>query len=105
MTIANNIRSSLPPSENAKEFLKNVEDEFKSADKSLTGTLMARLTTIKFDGSRGISEHVIKMTNIAAQLKNLSMTVDESFLVQFIMNSLPPQCGPFQINYNTMKDK
>ena len=26
-------------------------------------------------------------------------------MVQFIMNSLPPKYGPFQINYNTMKDK
>ena len=33
------------------------------------------------------------------------MNVDEFFLVQFILNSLPPQYGPFQINYNTMKDK
>jgi hypothetical protein len=33
------------------------------------------------------------------------MNVDEFFLVQFILNSLPPQYEPFQINYNTMKDK
>ena len=35
----------------------------------------------------------------------LGMKVEDSFLVQFIMNSLPPEYGPFQINYNTMKDK
>lgn len=105
MTMANNIKSTLPTSENAKEFLKSVEDKFKTVDKSLVGTLMARLTTMKFDGSRGMYEHVIGMTNIAAQLKKLEMTVDDSFLVQFILNSLPPQYGPFQINCNTMKDK
>ena len=33
------------------------------------------------------------------------MNVDEFFLVQFILNFLPPQYGSFQINYNTMKDK
>ena len=33
------------------------------------------------------------------------MNVDEFFLVQFILNSLPSQYGPFQINYNTIKDK
>ena len=34
------------------------------------------------------------------------MNVDEYFLVQFILNSLPlEQYGPFQMNYNTIKDK
>ena len=61
---------------------------------------MAKLTTMKFDGMRGIQEHVLEMTNLTAQLKTLGMNVDEFFLVQFILNSLPPQ-----INYNTMKDK
>lgn len=31
--------------------MKNVEQRFHSADKSLAGTLMAKLTTTKFDGS------------------------------------------------------
>ncbi|CAD5168108.1 unnamed protein product [Musa acuminata subsp. malaccensis] len=33
------------------------------------------------------------------------MNVDESFLMQFILNSLPSQFGPFKIHYNTNKDK
>ncbi|TXG61319.1 hypothetical protein EZV62_012682 [Acer yangbiense] len=45
------------------------------------------------------------MTNLAAKLKTLGMTVGESFLIQFILNSLPAQYGPFQIHYNTIKDK
>ena len=105
MAIANNIKTTLPKTDNAKEFISNVEDRFKTADKSLVGTLMTKLTTIKFDGKRGIQEHAIEITNLAAQLKTLGMNVDELFLVQFILNSLPPQYGPFQINYNTMKDK
>ena len=45
------------------------------------------------------------MSNIVARLKSLGMTMDDSFLVQFILNLLPPEYGPFQINYNTIKDK
>ena len=33
------------------------------------------------------------------------MEVKQKFLVQFIINSLPSEYGPFQMNYNTMKDK
>ena len=62
---------------------------------------MAKLATMKFDGKHGIQEHAIEMTNLAAQLKTLGMNVDEFFLILFILNSLPPQYGPFQINYNT----
>jgi len=80
-----------------------VEEHSQIADKSLVGTLMSTLTTMKFDGSRII--HVIEMTNIAARLKTLGMIVNENFLVHFILNSLTFEYGPFQMSYNTMKDK
>ena len=105
MTIANNIKSTLPETVTALEYIKFVEEHFRSADMSLAGTLMAELMTIKYDGSRSIQQHVLDMTNIAARFKTLGMTVDDSFLVQFILNSLPQEYGPFQINYNIIKDK
>nr|XP_033509741.1 uncharacterized protein LOC104087744 [Nicotiana tomentosiformis] len=105
MNIANNIKSTILQTESAREYLKFVEECFRSADKSLAGTLMAELTTMKFDGSRSMQNHIIEMTNIAARLQTLGMKVDDSFLVQFILYSLPPEYGPFEINYNTIKDK
>ncbi|CAD5184495.1 unnamed protein product, partial [Musa acuminata subsp. malaccensis] len=45
------------------------------------------------------------MADKVAKLKTLGMDVDEYFLVQFILNSLPSQFGPFKIHYNTNKDK
>ena len=105
MTIVNNIKTTISQTKNAKEYLKFVEECFHSTNKSLVGTLMARLTTMKFDGLRSMHEHTIKMTNIATRLKTLGMAMDDSFLVQFILNSLPSEYRTFQINYNTIKDK
>nr|KYP44837.1 hypothetical protein KK1_033643 [Cajanus cajan] len=105
MSIENNIKSALPKTESAKEFMKFVEERSQIADKFFAGTLMSTLTTMKFDGSRTMHEHVIEMTNIAARLKSLGMAVVENFLVQFILISLLSEYGPFQMNYNTMKDK
>ena len=105
MSIANNIKSTLPECDIVKEFFKTLEDRFHSADKSLVGILMAKLTTMKFDGTHRIHENILEMSNLAAKLKALGMNVDESFLVQYILNSLPLQYGPFQIHYNTIKDK
>ncbi|XP_020238434.1 uncharacterized protein LOC109817566 [Cajanus cajan] len=105
MIIADSIKTALPKTESAKEFMGFVGERSQTADKSLAGTLMSTLTTIKFDGSRTMHEHVIEMANIAARLKSLGMAVNENFLVQFILNSLPTEYGPFQMSYNTMKDK
>jgi len=62
MSIANNIKSALPKTESVKEFMKYVEECSQTADKSFAGTLMSNLTTMKFDGSRTMHEHVIEMT-------------------------------------------
>lgn len=56
---------------------------------------MRTLTTMKFDGSCTICDHVNKMTSIEAKHNLLEMEVDESFCVQLILNSLPSQYGPF----------
>ncbi|XP_059284784.1 uncharacterized protein LOC132038075 [Lycium ferocissimum] len=98
-------KSTIPQTKVLGNTPKFVEERFCSADKSLAGTLMAELTTMKFDGSRSMQNHIIEMTNIVARLRTLGMKVDDSFLVQFILNSLPPEYGPFQINYNTIKEK
>ncbi|RVW23885.1 Retrovirus-related Pol polyprotein from transposon TNT 1-94 [Vitis vinifera] len=45
------------------------------------------------------------MTEKAAKLKALGMGMDESFLVQFVLNSLPSQFAPFKIHYNTNSDQ
>ena len=66
---------------------------------------MGNLTTMKFDGSCTMHEHITKIVNIIARLKYLGMSVDENNLVQFVINSLPPDNGPFQMNYNTFQDK
>ncbi|XP_049364751.1 uncharacterized protein LOC125829588 [Solanum verrucosum] len=105
MTVANNIMSTIPQTKSVREYLKFVGEHFRSTDKSLAGTLMSELTTMKVDGSRSMQNHIIEMTNIAERLSTLGMKVDDTFLVQFILNSLPLEYGPFQISYNTIKDK
>ena len=107
MIVVNNFKSTFKKNESTKEFMKLVEEcsQSESVDKSLVGTLMFTLTPIKFDGSRIMYEHIVEMTNIAAILKSMGMEVNENFLVTFILNSLPPEHGPFHMNYNFMKDK
>lgn len=107
MTMAENVKPSMPKTDNAREFMAKVKEYSQSdiTDKSIVGTLMSELTTKRFDWSQPIHDHVTSMANLAAKLKSMGMDVSESFLVQFIINSLPSEFGQFQVNYNTIKEK
>lgn len=61
--------------------------------------LITRLFTLK-----GLREHIIKIRDIVAQLRDLVVDMSDYFLVHYIINSLPPPYGPFRISYNTHKD-
>ena len=60
--------------------MKFMEKCFQT-NKSLVRTLIGNLTTVKFDVSCTMHEHVIEITNIVARLKSLRINVDGNFLV------------------------
>jgi hypothetical protein len=66
---------------------------------------MKKLSSKSFDNSRSVREHIMEMSDMAAQLKSLEIDISESFLVHFILNSVPSEYVPFKISYNTYKDK
>ncbi|KAK6945300.1 hypothetical protein RJ641_026402 [Dillenia turbinata] len=107
MTIAENIKPTISKTDSAKKFIEFVQSISQSgtADKTVAGMLMGTSTTMIFDGSRTMHEHVTEITNITTKLESVGLKVNESFFVTFIMNSLPPQYGPFQINSDTINDK
>jgi DMSO reductase anchor subunit len=89
MMIDGKIKIALPDTDNVQEVLANVKARSQIADKSLASVLMAKFTTMKYDGSCTMHAHITKMTSLFVKLRSLRMTVDEGFLVQFILNSLP----------------
>ncbi|XP_020105304.1 uncharacterized protein LOC109721903 [Ananas comosus] len=66
---------------------------------------MNKLSSMKYSGNGSIREHIMEMRDIAAQLTALEVTISDSFLVHFILNSLPSEYVQFQISYNTHRDK
>ena len=51
-----------------------------------------------------MNDHIMRMMDIEAQLKNLEVTISESFLVQYISCTLPRHYSSFKIFYNTHKE-
>ena len=103
--ISAGIRGSIEQHENVRELLKAIDEQFVTSDKALASTLIMKSTSLKLTSIRGVREHIMEMRDIMAQLKKLEIKMFESFLVHFILNTLPPQYGPFKISYNTHKDK
>ncbi|RVW59616.1 hypothetical protein CK203_100697 [Vitis vinifera] len=99
------ICGSIEHHKNVREFLKAIDKQFVTSNKALASTLIMKFTSLKLTGIRGVREHIMEMRDIVAQLKKLEVEMSESFLVHFILNTLPPQYVPFKISYNTHKDK
>ncbi|KAK3021905.1 hypothetical protein RJ639_047622 [Escallonia herrerae] len=104
-SITTAIRGAIPDSDNAKLYLAHIEEQFQGSSKAHDTTLITKMVTLKYSGSNDVREYILRMNDMASQLKCLDMEISEGFLVYFIMTSLPAQFGPFKINYNTQKEK
>ncbi|XP_034679842.1 disease resistance protein RUN1-like [Vitis riparia] len=89
--ISAGIRGSIEQHENVRELLKAIDEQFVTSDKALASTLIMKFTSLKLTAIRGVREHIMEMRDIVAQLKKLEVEMSESFLVHFILNTLPPQ--------------
>ena len=103
--ISKSIRGSIPSCDKVKAYMKAIEEQFVSFDKSLASTLIKKLSSMKHDKSRGVCDRIMEMRDIFAKLKSLEVDIFESFLVHFIPNSLLTNYGPFKMSYNIHKDK
>ena len=103
--ISASIRSSVDQHEKVKDLLKAIDDQFITSDKALASTLIMQFSSLKLQGIRGVRDHIMRMRDIVVQLKVLEVTMSDSFLVHYILCTLPLQYAPFKISYNTYKDK
>jgi hypothetical protein len=99
------IRGSVDQHEKVRDLLKAIDEQFVTSDKALASTLIMKFSSLRLTSVRGVREHILQMRDNVAQLKKLEVEMSESFLVHYILNTLPHQYGPFKISYNTHKDK
>uniref|UniRef100_A0A2N9GQF3 Integrase catalytic domain-containing protein n=1 Tax=Fagus sylvatica TaxID=28930 RepID=A0A2N9GQF3_FAGSY len=103
--ISAGIRGSVDQHEKVRDLLKAIDEQFVTSDKALASTLIMKFSSLRLTNVRGVREHIMQIRDIVAQLKKLEVAMSESFLVHYILNTLPHQYGPFKISYNTHKDK
>ena len=87
------------------DLLKAIDEQFAKSYKSLANTLIIQFPSLRLTGIRGVCDHIMHMMDILAQLKSLEVSMSESFLVHYILCTLPPQYSPSKISYNSHKEK
>ncbi|XP_019257856.1 PREDICTED: uncharacterized protein LOC109236089 [Nicotiana attenuata] len=65
--IIQSIRGSIPNSDKVKTYMKAIDEQLVSSDKALAITRMKRLSSMTFDRSRTVREHIMEMRDIAAK--------------------------------------
>ena len=103
--ISAGIRGSVEQHEKIWDLLKAIDDQFITSDKALENTLIMKFSSLRLTSVKGVREHIMQMRDTVAQLKKVKVEISESFLVHYILNTLPHQYEPFKISYNTHKDK
>nr|GEX98980.1 UBN2_2 domain-containing protein [Tanacetum cinerariifolium] len=70
-------KRAIPDSENAKEYLSSIEENFKGTSKAHASTLILKMLTTKYDGVSGVREHIMMMSDMANKLKGMDMEISE----------------------------
>ena len=87
--ISAGIRGSVEQIDKVKPLLKVIDEQFVTSDKALVSTLIMQFSSAKLIGIRGMRDHIMRLRDIAAQLKLLKVTMSDTFLVHDILNTLP----------------
>jgi hypothetical protein len=102
--ISKGIRRAILKCKTAVEYLKKVESQFTGSSKAYASSFIKRLVFEKYTGG-GVSDHILRMSNVAARLKPLDLAIKDDFLIYLIFNSLPKEFETFEVNCNSKNDK
>jgi hypothetical protein len=100
------IRGALPKTaHSAKTFMAKIEEHFKGFSEANASILMSKLMQAKYDGCGNVCEHVLKMIDMSNKLKDLECPLPQSYVIHYIMMSLPSYFQNFKINYSSSDKK
>ncbi|KAK3022875.1 hypothetical protein RJ639_045965 [Escallonia herrerae] len=76
-SITTAIRGAIPDSDNAKLYLTHIEEQFSNSSKVHATTLITKMVMLKYSASNGVREHILRMNDMASQLKGLDMEISK----------------------------
>ena len=79
--ISASIRGSVEQIDKVKPFLKAIDEQFVTYDKTLASTLIMQFSSTKLTRIIGVRDHIMRMRDITGRLKSLEVTMSDTFLV------------------------
>jgi hypothetical protein len=74
------IRGGISNYETTKEYVNKVEGQFSGSLKMYVSTIIKKLVMEKYYFGSGVREHILKMSNMASNLKTIDMGLKHSSL-------------------------
>ncbi|XP_074293493.1 uncharacterized protein LOC141620552 [Silene latifolia] len=99
------IRGSVDQHTKVKDLIKAIDEQFATSDKALASTLIMQFSSLRLTETKGVRDYIMRMRDIAAQLKTLKITMSDSYICTSFYALFLPKYAPFKISYNTHKDK
>src|ERR1044072_9256079 len=87
--ISAGIRGSVDQHTKVKDLLKAIDEQFATSEKALASTLIIQFSSMKLTGIKGVRDHIMRMRDIAAQLKSLEeerLLMDKGEKVNFTVH-------------------
>ncbi|KAJ1394629.1 hypothetical protein SESBI_34005 [Sesbania bispinosa] len=88
-TMEKSIRHSILENDEAKDVLISIGEKLRTFDKDQKAQYLSLLENIKYDGVRGVRNHIMKPVHFYNKLKSLKTELGESFLIRKVLDSLP----------------
>ena len=103
-SIQEHLKSGLPVDCTAKEMMAAIEARNRISSNAEVGTLLQKLFNMKYDGTVGVRDYVLRMVDLKTKLQALSVTIPDACIVHQALNTLPPDLGIIKTNYNSQDE-
>ncbi|CAL2257769.1 unnamed protein product [Prunus armeniaca] len=98
------VKGGIPPSNNAKEFLESISLKFKESEKAKMGSLINKLTDMRYAGNGCARVHILNMIDVGMNLRGYGVNLDDNMLVHLSLNSLPIDFKQIKSSYVAQKE-
>ena len=72
---------------NVRALLKAIDKQFSTLDKAFSSTLIMKFSSLRLTNVKGVHEHIMKMRDIATQLKTREVDMSNTFMVHYFLNN------------------
>ena len=98
-TMTDVVRGSVPEKETASEYMEAIAQKFKENEKAEVSQLLDKLIGMKFNPSKSVREHIMRMIEITSSLNDLNMPFSADFVVHQSLRTLPTSFNQLKTTY------